>query len=48
LKRGVYHSIVDLQAAINRFLVETFIWTVDPDKITAAVDRGRKVLAPIH
>jgi hypothetical protein len=23
LKRGVFHSIVDLQAAINRFLAET-------------------------
>jgi hypothetical protein len=22
LKRGVFHSVVDLQAAINRFLVE--------------------------
>jgi transposase len=54
LKRGVFHSIVDLQAAINRFLVETndqpkpFIWTADPDKIIAAVDRGRKVLDSIH
>jgi transposase len=48
LKRGVFHSIVDLQAAINRFLAETnaepkpFIWTANPDKIIAAVDRGRR------
>ena len=54
LKRGVFHSIVELQAAINRFLVETndepkpFIWTADPDKIIAAVDRGRQVLDSIH
>src|ERR1700745_1893285 len=54
LKRGVFHSIVDLQAAINRFLAETndkpkpFIWTADPDKIIAAVDRGRQVLDSIH
>ncbi|MBV9243784.1 MAG: IS630 family transposase [Methylobacteriaceae bacterium] len=54
LKRGVFHSIVDLQAAINRFLVQTntepkpFIWTADPDKIIAAVDRGRQVLDSIH
>ena len=54
LKRGVFHSIVDLQAAIKRFLVETndepkpFIWTADPDEIIAAVDRGRQVLDSIH
>jgi hypothetical protein len=36
-------SVVDLQAAINRFLAETnaepkpFTWTADPDKIIAAV-----------
>ena len=54
MKRGVFHSIVDLQAAINRFLAETnaepkpFIWTADPDKIIAAVDRGRQALNSIH
>jgi transposase len=43
LKRGVFRSIVELQAAINRFLRETnddprpFRWTKDPDKIIAAV-----------
>ncbi|MES0033293.1 hypothetical protein NKJ91_31485, partial [Mesorhizobium sp. M0040] len=43
LKRGVFHSVVDLQAAINRFLEEhnqqpkPFSWTADPDKIIAAV-----------
>ena len=48
LKRGVFCSIVDLQAAINRFLAETnddanpFIWIADPDKIIAAVRRGIK------
>ena len=42
LKRGVFGSIVELQAAINRFLRETnddpkpFTWTADPDKILAA------------
>jgi transposase len=50
LKRGVFCSIVDLQAAINRFLRETndsprpFIWTADPDKIIAAVRRGYQTL----
>jgi len=43
LKRGAFGSIVELQAAINRFLRETndapkpFTWTADPDKIIAAV-----------
>jgi hypothetical protein len=54
LKRGVFHSIVDLQAAINRFLKETndhpkpFVWTADPDKIIAAVKRGYHTLDLIH
>ena len=52
LKRGVFRSVVDLQAAINRFLAETnaepkpFTWTADPDKIIAAVRRGHQVLDP--
>jgi transposase len=54
LKRGVFRSIVDLQAAINRFLRQTndcpkpFVWTADPDKIIAAVRRGYQVLDAIH
>jgi len=54
LKRGVFLSVVDLQAAINRFLAETnqmpkpFTWTADPDKIIAAVKRGHQVLDSIH
>ena len=54
LKRGVFRSIVDLQAAINRFLAETnddprpFTWTADPDKIIAAVRRGHQTLDSIH
>jgi transposase len=54
LKRGVFRSIVELQAAINRFLAETnadprpFRWTKDPDKIIAAVKRGHQVLDSIH
>jgi transposase len=54
LKRGVFRSVVDLQAAINRFLDEAnhdpkpFVWTADPDKIIAAVKRGRQVLDSIH
>ena len=54
LKRGVFRSVVDLQAAINRFLAETnaepkpFTWTAYPDKIIAAVRRGHQVLDSIH
>jgi hypothetical protein len=42
LKRGVFRSVSDLQAAINRFLAEhnqqsqPFISTADPDKNIAA------------
>ena len=54
LKRGVFHSLVSLQEAINRFVAETndhprpFHWTKDPDKIIAAVRRGHQVLDSIH
>ena len=54
LKRGVFHSLVDLQAAIGRFLAETndnpkpFVWTADPDKIITAVRRGYQALDSIH
>src|SRR4051794_39320670 len=54
LKRGVFCSIVDLQAAIHRFLQETnddpkpFVWTADPDSIIAAVKRGHQALDSIH
>jgi len=54
LKRGVFHSIVDLQAAINRFVAETnknpksFSWTADPDTIIAAVRRGHQALDSFH
>ena len=54
LKRGVFRSLVDLQAAINRFLAEAndnakpFVWTADPDKIIAAVSRGYQKLESIQ
>jgi hypothetical protein len=44
--------VVDLQAAINRFVAEInhdpkpVTWTADPDKIIAAVRRGQ--LDSIH
>jgi transposase len=54
LKRGVFHSVVDLQATINRYVAETntrpkpFTWTADPDQIIAAVRRGHQALDSIH
>ncbi len=45
LNRGVFRCVVDLQAAINRFVAETnhdpkpFIWTADPDKRTKAPEK---------
>jgi transposase len=54
LKRGVFHSVADLQAAINRFLAETnsdpkpFVWTANPKCVLAAVKRGKEKLESIH
>ena len=54
LKRGVFHSVADLQAAINRFLAETnsdpkpFVWTANPKRVLAAVKRGKEKLESIH
>ncbi len=54
LKRGVFKGIVDLQAAINRYLAETnnnpkpFVWTADPDQIIEKVRRGKQALESIH
>ena len=54
LKRGVFCSVVDLQAAINRFLDEhntqprPFVWSADPDRIIAAVKRGHQTLDSLH
>ncbi len=55
LKHGVFHSVVDLQAAINRFIAEhnvaeakPFIWKADPDDIIAARMRGFQTLESNH
>ena len=54
LKRGVFRSVVDLQAAINHFVEENnadpkpFVWTADPNRVLAAVKRGKQVLESIH
>ena len=54
LKRGVFRSIVELQAAINRFLADTnanpkpFVWTAHPDRVINAVERGKQALDSVH
>jgi transposase len=54
LKRGVFCSLVELQAAINRFVAEhnqspkPFVWRADPDAIIAARARGFQALESIH
>jgi len=48
LERGVIHSLVDLQAAINRVVAETnetpkpFSWTADPDQSSPPSNVGTK------
>ena len=54
LKRGVFHSIIDLQTAINRFIEDhnaepkPFVWTAYPDTILDKVTRGTHTLASVH
>jgi transposase len=54
LKHGVFHSVVDLQAAINRFVREhnrtpkPFVWRADPAAIIAARNRGFQVIESNH
>ncbi len=55
LKHGVFHSVVDLQGAIKRFISEynvrdakPFIWKADPNDIIAARNRGFQMLESIH
>ena len=54
LKRGVFHSVVALQQAINRFIDQhnhaprPFVWRADPREIIAAAKRGHQMLETIH
>jgi transposase len=54
LKRGVFLSVVDLQTAINRYVEEhnddpkPFVWTADPNRVLAAIQRGKQTLESIH
>ena len=48
LRRGVFRSIVDLQTAIKRYIAEhngkpkPFVWTADPERVLAAIRRGKQ------
>ena len=50
----MFCSVVELQAAINRFLAETnadpkpFVWTAKPEHILEKVRRGNQALDQIH
>ena len=54
LRRGVFGSLVEVQAAIKRFIAESngdpkpFVWTADPDRIIQAARRGHQVLDSHH
>jgi hypothetical protein len=51
LRRGTFGSLVELQAAIKRFLAETnadprpFVWTATPETI---MDKLKQVNASVH
>jgi transposase len=53
LMRGIFRSVDDLKAAINRFVVQNntdpkpFIWTADPRRVLAAVKRGKQALESV-
>jgi transposase len=54
LKRGVFRSVADLENAITRFIAEInanpkpFVWTARPNRILAAVKRGKEKLESVH
>jgi transposase len=54
LQRGVFHSVVALQSAINDFVEQhnqrptPFVCKADPKDIIAAVKRGHQTLETIH
>jgi transposase len=54
LSRGVFQSVTELKAAIERFIAEAntnpkpFVWTARPNRILAAVKRGKQTLESVH
>lgn len=53
-QRGAFRSLADLKTAINRFVAENnsdpkpFVWTADPNRVLAAVKRGKQALKSVH
>ena len=54
LRRGSFRGIVDLQAAIHRFVAEhsktakRFVWTADPDRIIPSTDKATRAPGAGH
>ncbi|MBP1178482.1 hypothetical protein JOE48_000446 [Methylobacterium sp. PvR107] len=54
LRRGMFGSLVEAQAAIKRFIAESngnpkpFVWTADPDRIIQTAKRGHQTLDSHH
>lgn len=54
IRRGVFHSVADLEAAIEAYLEhhngdpKPFVWTAPTAKILEKIDRGRQVLESVH
>jgi transposase len=54
LRRGAFRSIVDLQSAIHRYIAEhntepkPFVWTADPDRVLAVINRGKEALESVQ
>lgn len=54
LKRGSFSSLIDLQAAINRYLLDhnthpkPFVWTAEPDSIIEKARRGYQASQSLH
>ena len=54
IRRGVFHSIVELQMAINDYLDQhnadptPFVWTASASSIVEKVNRGKQALESLH
>ncbi len=54
IRRGVFHSVVDLQRAINDYLEihnadpKPFVWTASASAILEKVNRGKQALESQH
>jgi len=54
IRRGVFHSVADLQRAINDYLEhhnadpKPFVWTASASSIIEKVNRGKQALESQH